>query len=330
MVDKGRALTAGATLLIAAAVGHFMQLGDAIAERTPFGSSPKVEINSAPPGSQLVAALPTPPREVIMPSVFSPQNAAPASRVVAVTFAIDTNLQNDAQVLSFAQVTCTISLTALPEPGAIVRLRLDAPCRRNQRILIEHAGLEFADVVGADGGYMVDIPVLQAFGELSVTFAEGITVDAKTVPLTTVGYDRVEISWRGGPGLHIHALEYDADYGDAGHVWADAPRSGGARAQAEGGSLVQLGNPDVLNPRLAEVYSFPIERAPRDGTVRLVVEAEVTPATCGKEMVGRMIQLSGTGDISDMKFSLDMPDCGGAGGYLVLKNLVQDLKIVRN
>ena len=225
---------------------------------------------------------------------------------------------------------CNISLTALPAHGAIARLQLDAPCRRNRRILIEHAGLEFADIVGEDGSFSVDLPVLQKFGDYTVTFADGVTVGASTLSLIVDGYDRVAISWLGGPGMHIHALEFSADYGDAGHIWANAPGDGGAGAQAEGGYLVQLGNPDVLNPRLAEVYSFPIARAPRDGTVRLIVEAEVTATTCGKEMVGRMIQLSGSGDMANMSFSLEMPDCGDAGGYLVLKNLIQDLEIVRN
>ncbi len=155
-------------------------------------------------------------------------------------------------------------------------------------------------------------------------------MDAKTLSLMIDGYDRVAISWQGGPGMHIHALEYDAEYGDAGHVWADAARDIDAGVRAEGGFLIQLGNPDVYNPRLAEVYSFPFDRVPEDGTVRLIVEAEITPANCGKEIVGRTIQLSGQGGLSTMNIALVMPDCGEGGGYLVLKNLLQDLKIARN
>ncbi|MGR3343609.1 MAG: hypothetical protein ACU0DI_10370 [Paracoccaceae bacterium] len=330
MIDKRRAMTASATLLIAAAAGHFMQFGDAIAERVSSARSQKEMASAASVPVRQLAALPTPPIEMIMPGDLSQQSTAPVSRVAAVNFTIDTVYQSDASVPPMFQTSCNVKLTALPEPGAMVRLQLDAPCYRNQRIMVEHLGLEFADVVGEDGTYTIDVPAFHEYRKFSVTFADGTTVDAKTLALMIDGYDRVAISWQGGPGIHIHALEYDAGYGDAGHVWANAARDVGAGVRAEGGFLIQLGNPDVLNPRLAEVYSFPYDRVPEDGTVRLIVEAEVTPATCGKEIKGRMIQLSAEGDMSTMNISLAMPDCGGDEGFLMLKNLLQDLKIVRN
>ena len=155
-------------------------------------------------------------------------------------------------------------------------------------------------------------------------------VTRKGIPVITVNSGTHEESRKLGAKMHIGQPEYDAGYGDAGHVWANAARDVGAGVRAEGGFLIQLGSPDVHNPRLAEVYSFPFVRVPEDGTVRLIVEVDVTPATCGKKIEGRMIQLSAEGDMSSMNISLAMPDCGGDQGFLVLKNLVQDLKIVRN
>ena len=330
MIDKRRAMTAGATLIIAAAAGQFMQFGGAIAERVSSAGSQNEMASAAPVLNRRLAALPTPPAEMIMPKRLSQQGAALTSRVVAVNFTIDTAYQSDASVPPMFQTSCNVKLTALPEPGAMVRLQLEAPCYKNQRIMVEHSGLEFADVVGEDGTYTIDVPAFHEFRKFSVTFADGTTVDVKTLSLMIDGYERVAISWQGGPAIHIHAFEYGAGYGDAGHVWADAAGDVGAEVKAKGGFLVQLGSPDVFNPRMAEIYSFPIDQDPADGTVRLIVEAEVTPTTCGKEIKGRMVQVSAQGDMSTMSISLAMPDCSGDGGFLVMRNLLQDIEIARN
>ena len=86
-------MTAGTTLLIAAAVGHFMQIGGAIAERVSAANSQKEIASSAPVPDRQLAALPTPPIEMIMPSGLSQQITAPVSRVAAVNFTIAQGIQ---------------------------------------------------------------------------------------------------------------------------------------------------------------------------------------------------------------------------------------------
>lgn len=331
MIDKSRAVTAGVTLLAAVAVGHFMQSGGAVAGRTNSdiavaGVGTPVQFTQAP----LVAFLPKPPSDAIMPIEFKSPDLGGTSRVAALNVTLDTDLQSDVETPLFLDEACDLTLTALPEPGALVRLNLGASCYQNQRILVSHAGLEFADVTGSDGSFSVEIPAMNQYAPFSISFADGRSVEAKTLNLTLDGYERVAVNWSGAATLNIHAMEFGAKFGGPGHVWAGAARNPQIGVNAEGGFLTQLGNPDVLNPVLAEVYSFPFDRMAKDGAVILMVEAEITPQTCGTEIRGNSLQLSGNGELSSTEVALTMPQCGGENGYLVLNNLFQDLKIARN
>ena len=82
-----------------------------------------------------------------------------------------------------------------------------------------------------------------------------------------------------------------------------------------------LGNGSVDLPMLAEVYTYP-----EAGKTEVVVEAEVTEATCGREMLGETI-LSSRGAIEVQELTLAMPDCLAMGDILVLKNLAPDTKL---
>ncbi len=331
MIEKRRILRAGATMVIAAGIGFLMQYGSALAARftTPKPAVVANGIPSDPAQSSTVAlALPTPPAEAIQP----PRLAPPANelRLAAVSDPIDLTLQNDATIPSLFSQSCDVSLSALPSPGAMVRLTLDAPCYQNQRITVSYSGLEFADATAADGGYSVDVPALSKDGPFLVTFADGRSVRSQTLTLTLDGYERAAIMWDGAPTLQIHAYEFGAGFDDPGHVWAGAPRDPTFGVRAEGGFLIRLGNPDIFNPMLAEVYSFPYDRVPNGGTVKLIVEAEMSARTCGQKIAAKTFQLDGAGIISTSNLALDLPDCGGESGFLVLKNLLQDLKIAGN
>ena len=83
-------------------------------------------------------------------------------------------------------------------------------------------------------------------------------------------------------------------------------------------------------PLMAEVYTFPKTAKTRDGVVRLSVEAEVTAYNCETEVTGTTIQRNGIGDVRPVELTLAMPGCEAIGEFLVLKNLLQDLKIASN
>lgn len=92
--------------------------------------------------------------------------------------------------------------------------------------------------------------------------------------------------------------------------------------------MIKLGNPDVFQPRLAEIYSFPYDRMQGKGVVKLIVEVAVTGQSCGIDIYAKSMQLSGAGIMSSTDVSLKIPSCGGENGFLVLKDLLIDLNIV--
>lgn len=324
MIDKRRIITASITLVVAAGAGYLMQNGDAFAAKFATDTT---DVNVAAPIDEVFArALPTPPIDSILPGGFSTPAAVGESRVAAAMQATDSLTRTDVPTPKFMISTCEAKLTALPAPGGLVQLKLNAPCHQSQRIVVSHAGLEFSDVTRSDGTYSIAVPALSEYEAFEVSFADGSAEQAKTLMLDLEGYERVAFSWSGDPNIHIHSLENDSDYGEPGHVWAEMSD----KSEATAGSLTRFGNPNVYNPILAEVYSVPTGYGQRLVPVEISLEAEVTNASCGKEISGQAVQLTGTSDLSRVDVSLNIPACDGETGYLVLKNLFKDLMIAQN
>ena len=76
---------------------------------------------------------------------------------------------------------------------------------------------------------------------------------------------------------------------------------------------------------MAQIYTFPADGL----AAEVVIEAEVTTGTCGQEMLAETVA-SGEGRVVITDLTLAMPDCSGIGDFLVLKNLVSDMKIAAN
>jgi hypothetical protein len=177
---------------------------------------------------------------------------------------------------------------------------------------------------------VVSIPALARQAEVTVTFDDGRGTEAVATVASAPEYARTGVIWHGGAGLHLRALEFGARLGEPGDVWAEAPRSPDYGVNGKGGFLTRLGRADMANPILAEVYSIPTGRMKRDGTVRLSIEAEVTDLSCGKVVSGKTFELGGDEPGRSIALDLTMPQCDALGGYLELKNLLQDMKIARN
>ena len=331
MVDKLRIFRVGLTLIAAAATGHIMQSGGAFAARTDVFSPDAKPVQTDQGDFDIVAALPTPPLDSVGPEkLVTPAPWVEGRIVAAVSFQIEGGTLTDAPTPSFLASSCEASFAATAKPGAMVDIMLTAPCNPNERIIIRHAGLEFSDITDQNGAHFVSVPVMNTYDAISVTFANGSSVEAMAAVPSPERFDRVAISWQGGAMMHIHALEYGAEFGSTGHVWAGSPGNSNLTGPADVGFLTTLGNPNVVRPMMAEVYSFPAGRAGDDGAIRLSVEAEVSDATCGEEIIGQTHQMSGDGVVNNTQIALTIPDCDNIGGFLVLKNLLQDLKIARN
>lgn len=264
-------------------------------------------------------ALGTPAGELMEPI------AKPTPTPTPVQAPADTASDKDA-----ATPVCEVTMQAEQRAAAMVHLTVEALCLPNERVTFHHSGLMFTLATDAEGHLETEAPALTEAALYIASFAAGDSAVAMVTVDSLIFYDRAVVQWKGAEGLHLHALEYGAHYGEAGHVWADAPRDLTVAAKGEGGFLTLLGDPTIAEAQLAEVYTFPTATSARDGDIDLSVEAEVTAANCAKELDAQSLQVHEGAAPVVQDLVLDMPDCSAEGDYLLLKNLVNDLKIARN
>lgn len=229
-----------------------------------------------------------------------------------------------------ATPTCLATLVARPMAAAMVDLSLSAPCKAGARVTLHHNGMMITERMDDAGTLSLQLPALSATAVYMAAFDSGLTAMA-TAEITTLDiYDRVVVQWQGPGEMQIHALEFGAEYGDDGHVWSQAPHTMERAALGKGGFMTQHGRAMPDQDLRAQVYTFPSETSAQSGDVVLSVEAEVTDQSCGRRMEGQALQIKGGGALSVKDLTIDIPDCDTTGGFLVLKNLLQDLSIARN
>ena len=209
----------------------------------------------------------------------------------------------------------------------MVRLTVTADCHPDERIAIHHNGMMFTEVTDTGGMVEVMVPALTEMAVFIAEFADGDGAVATTQVTSLPFYDRVVLQWADDVSFEIHAREFGAEYGSDGHVWSGAARDMTAAALGQGGFLTALGDADAFAPRLAQVYTFPTATAAQSGTVDLTVETEITAANCGRMIEAQALELRADGDLRTRDLSLNMPGCEAIGDFLVLNNLMDDLKI---
>lgn len=280
-------------------------------------------VDAGPALGDAPSAIPVPPQDAMG---HKPLPTEPVVLLVSRDLPIGALPQEEYTPL----LNCEPTLTAEPGAAAMVSLTLSASCLAGDRVTIHHSGLKFAEVVGDDGNLSVEVPALSEKAVFVVAFTNGDGAVVQTNVDSLPFYDRVAVQWKGSAGVELHAREFGSDYGTSGHVWRGVPRDISAVAGGEGGFLVQLGNPDVPEAMMAEVYTFPSGTSKAEGTVHLSLEAEVTEANCNKDVIAQTIELREDGELRVHEMEMSVPDCDASGEFLVLKNLLEDLTIASN
>ncbi|MFK7939643.1 MAG: hypothetical protein AB8B82_09700 [Roseovarius sp.] len=344
MIQPKRLITAGGTLACALGIGYFMQAGaeppqaQAAAQQQAINVATDAAVEKA---QEDAAQSDVQVEEVILTS------ASAASAIPTLPQAPEVTTLPDEPVVNAAledapmaddlpaeeaapNFACEYELTATPEAAAMVRLTLDAPCMSNERFTLHHNGMMFTQATDTDGKIEFMAPALTENAVFIVAFANGEGAVANTTVSSLEYYDRAVVQWKGQSGMQVHALEYGSTYGDEGHVSLASTRDHSAAALGEGGFMTRLGSGDVDNALVAEVYTFPSGMAKRDGDVVLSVEAEITAANCGRDIEAQSLQTTADGSLKTQDLVLAMPDCNTVGDFLVLNNLLSDLKIAGN
>lgn len=290
---------------------------------TPAPAAPGLTVTEtapAPADATLPAALPEPVpplAEPILPALPSKDPAAKASPPVDMAAAKDAPADPAPAPMPVATKDCAVDLALSPAPQAMIGVRLTAPCRAGERVVLRHAGLVVAEEIPASGTLDMDLPALKASGEVSALFPDAEVARAAVAIPDAGAVKRFAVQWMAEDAFQLHAMENGADYGQPGHVSADTPVS------ANGGYMMALGNPALDLPMMAQVYTWPADAAI---AADVVIESAVTETTCGRELLGETILVqAGTVTVKDL--TMAMPDCDAVGDILVLKNPGQDVTL---
>lgn len=222
---------------------------------------------------------------------------------------------------------CEIVATARPVAAAMVDLSMEAACLPNERVTVHHNGMIFTETTSASGKVSLRVPALAQEAVFILAFTNGEGAVAQTTVEELADYDRSVLQWKGNTGFQIHAREFGADYGAEGHLWDGAPGDVADAVSGNNGVLTRHGDVQAAEPLLAEVYSFPKAYNTRTGIIALSVETEVTPANCGLEIEAQSLEIQPDGSIKTQNLTLPVPECDAEGSFLVLNNLLQDLKV---
>lgn len=324
---KRRVAMAAATLAVALGAGHLIQNGpgeapEQVAAReipqaiTPLaaglepdlGVSPIVD--PAPPLPDVAFSPSLPTAEVIEPVPVIAETVLPESAVPELAQSAET-------------MACPVLLEVSAGAQATLTLTLTAPCRMSQRVVIRHGGLAVTALTSATGTLIASLPGLDGAGEVSVYFNDGDTATGADALPDLTDYRRLAVQWIADDQFQLHAFENGAAFGEAGHVSAANPKRHLPNVPMTGGYLSLLGDSTATLPMLAEVYTFPMDVTK---AVDLTIEAEVTKATCNRELLGEVL-LSERGGVTKTDLTMAMPVCDAIGDVLVLNNPLPDLKL---
>ncbi|MDK3071727.1 hypothetical protein QO034_01265 [Sedimentitalea sp. JM2-8] len=300
----------GGILSCALGAGFFFLQGHSLtsAQAERLGSAyldPIAPIPEPGSGRAAKAILMTPRTEIGSPDV--PRAAAPLPPVAA------------------SEQNCALTATATPSDMATVVLTVAAPCHGHERIVLHHDGLEFAEVLDKSGKLTVRVPVLNENVVILARTRSGQRGIAVARVPSLAKYDRFVLQWTGTGDFQFHAPGSDAETDARDYLWsASASRKGAETDATPVAAVIPLGNPAGSAPKVAKVYTIPAGLRTRSGDMGLVVEAEVTADTCGRDIAARSLDLRRNMRPRARDIVLSMPDCSAVGEFLVLSNLTED------
>ncbi len=308
-LDKRRAATIVGVLLIAFLSGHLMQ-------NVLINSTPVASITAAPDAAPVLKSLeerrplPTPPAATLMPILDQP-----------VILPRRVEEPNDGE--RYANAGCAPKLFTTKAPAAMITLSLRAPCHPVRLVGIEQGSFAASAYTDENGRMTVKLPALETNVAIKITVDEVELNTSMTVP-EAENFQHVALMWTGPQMLQLNAFEFGAGRNEIGHVWSGAPKSPKRASRGSGGYMTWLVTDDGPS---AEIYSLPSGQSPLRGVVRLVVEARVTAANCGRVVRAKALQPTAFRRLSETDVEVALPDCDRQGDVVLLQNLLRDMRL---
>ncbi|WP_420568922.1 hypothetical protein [Thalassovita sp.] len=223
--------------------------------------------------------------------------------------------------------SCSIEMTAEPTIAAMVNIEIRSACLPGTRVTLHHNGLMITEMTDDQGELFLTMPALSETSVFIADFGQDNSAITTVQVPSLRFYDRAVVQWQGVASLHLHALEFGAQFGEDGHIWDQHTGDLEKTIHGESGFLSLIGDPALPEGMQAQVYTFPSGTTSRVGDIQLEIEAEVTDATCGREISAQSLQISEASVPRVQELQLTMPDCDAIGDFLVLKNVLEDLKV---
>ncbi len=312
------------TLSSAVAVGFVMQSGTPI--QASVASEPKItKIVESVSASAISADRPL----ATLSELDSRAEAVLPAQPIVLAVAQDLPTLGMPLESPSPRLGCATKLSAEIAAVAMANLTVTASCLPEARVVINHSGMRFSEVLDADGMLEISVPVLAEQAEFSVVFPNGSKEDTTLSVPSLRFYDRVALQWTGESGLQIHAREFGAGYGEPGHVWFNSENDLMNVISGDQGFILRLGDGRSEISPMAEIYTFPKANATRSGKVILTAEAEVNGSNCGQSIRAQSFQVKPDQQRVTRTLEMSIPECSATGDFLVLKNLLQDLTIAQ-
>ena len=245
----------------------------------------------APGSVQTLPQDPVPALGAIVPTRFVP---------TAPDIAANIETQSDINAFGFA---CGPVMSVTSKPGALLDIAISAPCKPDERVTINHAGLSFQVALSLTGAAQVMLPALAEKAVIDTIFEDQTRLTYQATVPDLNEYARFAIGW-GQP----HA-----------QLVAQAPRHLPIAAFRLGEGEGQV-----------QILSHHIDPEARAGVIRLSIHAQVTPENCNHSQQAHVVEAKPHDQALSYDLELVQPGCGRIGDNLVLKNILPDLKLAAN
>ncbi|MDZ7906157.1 MAG: hypothetical protein U5N55_10585 [Cypionkella sp.] len=228
--------------------------------------------------------------------------------------AVTPDARNDLPAIA----SCPISLELMDEGRATIGGTLLSPCNPSQDLVIAHAGMVISAKTLASGALFFSLPALEHPAQVDIRFSSGEVASAEVAIPDVRSVQRVAVQWPDADGFTLHAFENGAEFGAAGHIWAQNPALPDLGAALRSGYLTALGDASTAMPLMAQVFTY----GPAAQT-DVQLEAAVTDNTCDSEVMGDIIAAN-FGQVSATEVSVAMPDCSAVGEFVQLGAIRRD------